>query len=703
MRRTIPAVCTVRRWLASVALAAVTVTGAGAEETRLAAVLPGAAAVEAADPGEERPRAAPAEPEASASSDAPAPPDLAPLRQVIDLYRRGDVAGGDRLKAALNDPAARRLAEWVGLRTTSAFGFDRILDFVHENPDWPLGATARRRAEEALLAGRKPAAQVRAYFAAARPTTAAGRLALALAFKADGLDRDAAALAREIWREDSFGRELEQRLVDAFPGLLTQTDHRFRMERFLFKENWSAAQRAADLAGKDYTTLVKARIAVARKAGNAQAALNAVPERLRTDTSYLYSRAQFLRRAGKAGEASSLIAAVTRDPGILVDGDEWWVERRMIARALLDAGDAAGAYEVARGHGAESNAQRIEAEFHAGWIALRFLDDPTTAARHFAEAAATAETPISVARVAYWQGRAAEAAGDQPLARRHYERAASQPIAYYGQLARTRLGQDGLALRGVEPAAERPSEDSIPARAARLLYRAGLNDLALMLYSDLGQRLTDAGELDRLAALAAEHRDARSLLTLGKLATQRGLPLDAQAYPTIGIPAFDPVGGPVERAMVYAIARQESAFDPRAQSHVGARGLMQLMPATARRTAQRFGLGFDLDKLLDDPAYNARIGSAHLGELMEDWRGSYILTFASYNAGGGNVRKWIQAYGDPRSPGVDPVDWVERIPFSETRNYVQRVLENFQVYRRRLGEQRALLTEADLRQGRAVR
>ena len=150
------------------------------------------------------------------------------------------------------------------------------------------------------------------------------------------------------------------------------------------------------------------------------------------------------------------------------------------------------------------------------------------------------------------------------------------------------------------------------------------------------------------------------------------------------------------------MARQESAFDPRAQSQVGARGLMQLMPATAKRTAQRFGIDFDQAKLLDDPAYNARLGSAHLGDLMDDWRGSYILTFASYNAGGGNVRKWVQAYGDPRSADVDPVDWVERIPFSETRNYVQRVLENFQVYRRRLGEQTALLTEADLRRG-AVR
>jgi soluble lytic murein transglycosylase len=167
------------------------------------------------------------------------------------------------------------------------------------------------------------------------------------------------------------------------------------------------------------------------------------------------------------------------------------------------------------------------------------------------------------------------------------------------------------------------------------------------------------------------------------------------AYPTIGIPAYEPAAVKVEKAMVFAIARQESAFDPKAQSHAGARGLMQLMPATAKRTAQRFALGYDLDRLTEDPSYNARLGSAHLAELMQDWKGSHILAFASYNAGGPNVKKWIDAYGDPRQPSVDLIDWIERIPFSETRNYVQRVMENFNVYRRRFDERAPGVIEAD--------
>ncbi|HEX8374574.1 MAG TPA: lytic transglycosylase domain-containing protein, partial [Geminicoccaceae bacterium] len=407
------------------------------------------------------------------------------------------------------------------------------------------------------------------------------------------------------------------------------------------------------------------------------AALEAVPAALRSDTSYIFSRAQNLRRQDKPAEAARAIAEVTRDPEVLVDGDEWWVERRIVARKLMDQGDARSAYVVASRHSARTVEKRIEAEFHAGWISLRFSDDPETAARHFAAASAIAETPISLARAAYWQGRAAEALGRADETKAHYERAALQPIAYYGQLARARLGQASLPLRVapvLDGTARAAFDDRLCIRALRLLQAASLKELALPLYIDAATRLTNPAELDALGDLAVELRDSRALVAVGKIAVQRGLPLDAHAYPTIGIPAYEASSAVplVEKALVFAIARQESQFDPRAQSSVGARGLMQMMPATAQRTARRVSAPYDQDRLTSDPAYNARLGHAHLGELMEDWRGSYILAFASYNAGGGNVKKWIDAYGDPRRAGVDPIDWVERIPFTETRNYVQR-------------------------------
>jgi soluble lytic murein transglycosylase len=330
--------------------------------------------------------------------------------------------------------------------------------------------------------------------------------------------------------------------------------------------------------------------------------------------------------------------------------------------------------------------QRIEAEFHAGWIALRFLNDTAAAATHFAEASTIAVTPISVARAAYWQGRAAEAAGRAAEANGFYARAAERPTTFYGQLAREKLNLP-LELRRPDPldeAGRKGFEARLAVEGVKLLSQIGEADLALALYGDLAQSLVDPAQLEALAAIAEDSKDPRAVLAVGKTALQRNFPLDPYAYPTIGIPSFSPVGDHVDPAMVYAVARQESAFNPKAISSAGARGLMQLMPATAARTAKRFGMGFDVKRLTDDPSYNAKIGSAHLGELMEDWKGSHILAFASYNAGGGNVIKWVRSYGDPRKSQVDWIDWVERIPFSETRNYVQRVMENFAVYRNRL-------------------
>lgn len=630
------------------------------------------------------------------------------VKAALQAYRAGDMAAGDAVVANTDDPAARTLMRWLAIRTSPKVGFDRIATFLAKHPDFPTRKALRRRGEDALYAEMRTAREgrlnksVKSYFASEPPTLASGKIALATVLMGEGDKARATALVRDAWREDNFNDAFEKAILERFPDVLTREDHRYRMERFLFNENWSKATRAAALAGPDYAALTKARIAVASKAKDAAKLLDAVPAALKSDTSYLFSRAQFLRRQDKTEEAAKLLEKLSRDPAVLVDGDEWWVERRMITRKLLDENNPKLAYEVAKNHGGESPAMKIEAEFHAGWIALRFLHDAKAASEHFANAARIAETPISVSRAQYWQGRAAEAAGNADRAHAFYVNAANQPFTYYGQLARAKLDLDDMPLRTVERSESdrKAFESREDIKAIRMLYAIDERDLAMALITDLAQRLDDPQDLDGLGELVAATRDARALLAVGKTAVQRGLPLDRHAFPTTGIPAFDPVPNPVEKAMVFAIARQESSFDPKAVSPAGARGLMQLMPATARVTATRFKLPYDADRLTEDPAYNATIGAAHLSDLVSAWRGSYILTFAAYNAGGGNVKKWIDTYGDPRKPGVDIVDWIERIPFTETRNYVQRVMENLQVYRTRLDAKQALLIEKDLRRGR---
>lgn len=624
-------------------------------------------------------------------------PDV--VKSAVAAYRRGALAEGDALATgAADDRVARPLLEWVAIRSgANIIPFARLNAFLQTYPNYPATTLFRRRAEEMLLAEKKSPVVIRAFFYAQRPVSPAGRVALALALKAEGDIEGATALVRQVWRQDHLGLPLETMALAEFGDVLTRDDHRLRTERYLFRENATAALRNAARVSADYVALAKVRLASAdSRRPLAPATIAAVPAALKTDISFAFVLAQQARRADKLADAVKALANVPRDPDLLGNGDAWWAERRLIARKLLDAGDTARAYEVAAGHGAETNAERIDAEWHAGFIALRFRNDPAAALKHFGEAAKLAETPISVARAGYWEGRAAEALGKEELAKAAYERAGEHPIAYYGQLARARLGLPDLPLRRSASAALGPLPGH---QGVRLLYRIGASDLAGVMLGDLAQRLHTTPALEAVAAIAKRQGDVKTLLSIGKLAVQRGFPLDSAAFPTFGVPDFPVLGDPMERAIVHAIARQESAFDPTAESHAGARGLMQMMPATARETARRANLPFDWPRLGRDALYSAQMGAAHLNDLLKDWRGSYILTFAAYNAGSGNVKKWIAAYGDPRSPDVDAVDWVERIPFSETRNYVQRVMENLQVYRQRLDQRTAYLIDQDLKRG----
>ncbi|WP_056712955.1 lytic transglycosylase domain-containing protein [Bosea sp. Leaf344] len=624
--------------------------------------------------------------------------DPGPIRGAIEAYRRGALAEGDALARGVDNPAAQALLEWAALRAgANPVPFARLNAFLQAHPDYPAIGLFRRRAEEALVAERRGPEVVRAFFADHQPVSPAGRVALALALQAKGETAEALALIRQSWVQDPFGAPLERLVLASFPTGLTREDHKLRAERFIFRGNAAAALRNAALVSPDFVKLAQARIASAKaKRPLAPSQIASLPAAVHQEPGYALLKAQQARREGKPAEAAKALSSVPRDPALLGDGDGWWVERRLIARDLLDEGEIALAYAVAAEHGAEDSASRIDAEWHAGFIALRFHDAPMLALDHFRAAAELARTPISVARIGYWEGRALEALGREDEALAAYRKAGEHPVAYYGQLALARLGERNLQLRGsdVSPLGHLPGHQGV-----QLLYRIGERQLAAQMLADLAQRLQTTPALESIAQIAQAQGDVRAVLAIGKQALQRGFPLDAAAFPTNGVPDFPVLGDPMERAIVHAIARQESAFDPTATSHAGARGLMQMMPATARETARRASLPFDWPRLGRDPLYSAVMGAAHLIDLLKEWRGSYILTFAAYNAGSGNVRKWIAAYGDPRRPDVDAIDWVERIPFYETRNYVQRVMENVQVYRHRLDQRTAYMIDHDLKRG----
>ncbi len=652
-----------------------------------------------------KPLARPASgPFALAPTAATSAADVAAVKRVIEAARKGKEADANAAEASITDPVAKKLAEWVILRSDNTNPtFQRYAAFVEANPSWPHSPLFRRRAENALWNDGVDDRTVRAFFAKHQPSTAKGRFMLARTLLTQG-DRDAAAaLVRQAWRNDECSAEVEKRVLEMFGNMLTTADHKARMEQRFYADDVAGGMRAAERLGGNEVAIAKARAAVLRKAGNAKAALDAVPASAQSDPGYIFARVQWLRQSNNAEEAGKLILTAPKNPELLYNLDQWWQERRLLVRKLLDERDAQTAYRVAREAAPPMRGfYRVDAHFTAGWVALRYLNDPKTAAEHFARIMEGTINPHALARGGYWQGRAADAMGQRAQAKAFYETAAQYTATYYGQLARARLGLTDLGLRG--PPTFTPQEQNVlgnleVVRAAQILYALDERDMLASVFAELGESGTDIAGMAMLGELAAKHGDGRAMLLLGESAYGRGLPLDYYAYPVVGLPDYQPIAPPIEPAVAYSIARQESHFNQKVVSSAHAMGLMQVTPAAGIDTAAKFKVAYSRDRLLKDPVYNMQMGAAELSNLFTGYNGSYILTFAGYNAGRGRVRQWIAAYGDPRDPNVDPVDWVERIPLSETRNYVERIMENLQVYRARFGGGTKLLIEADIKRG----
>ncbi|QGM99665.1 lytic transglycosylase domain-containing protein [Methylocystis parvus] len=600
----------------------------------------------------------------------------------LTAYKNADFAAGDAASANLHAGLSDAAAHWAGLKLhPREAGFKRLSAFLEQHPDWPAAEWLRKRAEESLVGERQPDKVVQAWFEDAPPATPYGKYALAKALAREGDFDTAAFYARDAWREDDLPQSFENQFLKELGELLTVQDHKYRADRMFYAGKNGPALRAAELAGKDVVLLARARLG-----GDKPAA--ALPPALQNDPTLLFSRVRALNSAKKFAEAGALLRKAPTDPAKAVDGDAWWMERRQTSRKLLDIGDADTAYVVASQHAARSTSNKVEAEFQAGWIALRFLDDPARAARHFAKLDQVAETPLQKSRALYWRGRAAEALDapeDDIRARDFYRRAAAHSTTFYGQLASAKLGAEDRPLRPA-PATAKAEERHEAVRVVELLLATGDKEVAAPLALDAAKNMTEAKQVAALGQVIASQRDAKLSLVFGKSASYRGVPLDDVAFPSYGIPDFEALPNSASRSVVYAIARQESAFDPKAVSSAGAMGLMQMIASTARHTAYQHGVAFDLSRMLSEPSFNAKLGAAHLGILLGEYRGAYLLTFAAYNAGGGRVKQWMDAYGDPRKASVDPIDWVERIPIAETRNYVQRVMENFVVYRAKFGD-----------------
>ncbi len=607
------------------------------------------------------------------------------LAASADSYYRSALLGLDAGKPLptnappSTDPLLDKVVKWAALtKGLGGAGFEDAAQFLTENPDWPNQSQLRRRAEDFLLTEPSDSFIVQ-WFDATPPQSREARQRYADALAVVGRAADSAAWVRRIWTEESFAPAEETAFATRYADILRPEDHRARADRALARDGNDTAQRLLSRLAPADQAAISARLAV-RGGADPENLLARLDPAIAADAGVLFDAIRSLRRAGKDEAARDLL---TRKVDASQRPDLWWTERDLQVRRLLRTGDPDLAYRLASAHGLPpGSAEFAEAEFLAGLIALRWHKQPQIAFDHFQALVNNSKTPPSQSRGTFWSARAALALGRDAEARQWLMRAAGYPAAFYGQLAAALLGDTvpgrlppEITLIGAEKSKFASQE---LARVARRLAEIGLPEKAdAFLF-----RLADGGaeKAAGAAQLAASLGRTETAVLIARRVYRDNILLADSGYPILPTPLAEAP----EPALVHAIIRQESNYSATAVSRVGARGLMQLMPATARQVAGKLGLSHSDGRLTAEPGYNIQLGQAYLATVLDQFNGEYALAIASYNAGPGRVRQWLRDYGDPGTDLESWLTWIEQIPFAETRNYVQRVLEGAAIYRNRL-------------------
>jgi len=626
--------------------------------------------------------------------------DSSNLRSAIAAARSRDPSQVEALRAQISDRVAQDVARWALVDVMGErMSFFELDAARRDLSGWPRGQTRQAAAERAMANSTQDPQRVIDWFDAAPPETAEGAFALASALQAKGREPEARTLIKTWWRDRLFDLPVQERMLARFGSWLDQTDHIKRLDTLLLGPQGPASQAMQSLVPAEYGPLAEARRALRQERGDAQSRVSAVSGALSSDPGLAFERARYYRKRNMESVGMSLLSSFPPSPDDQDSIDRMWSERKAYFNAAMRARNWNAAYHAMAGADFPRGEPRVEAEFFAGWIALTKLRNPTQADRHFATLQSSSSTPITQGRANYWRGRAAEVRGDQAAAMEFYRAGSKYFTAFYGQLAAEKAGVTAITLPKdpIPTAADRQRfEGRELVRAARMLAEMGERDLFKLFVLHIDDSLPNAEEYALLIDLAKYYGDQDLSMKVARTAATRGFILFERGYPVVSFPTHP---GAAETAFSLAIARQESNFWPQARSHANARGMMQLLPATARVVARQVGVPYD-EPSLYDAGYNMRLGSYHLGDLIRGFSGSYVMAAAGYNAGPGRPPLWASECGDPRGGATDPLDFVECIPFSETRNYVMRTLETTQIYRARLNGGTAPLSLAsDLRRG----
>ncbi|MBY0429319.1 MAG: lytic transglycosylase domain-containing protein [Alphaproteobacteria bacterium] len=568
----------------------------------------------------------------------------------------------------------------------SPVDFYTASQFLLTHTTWPESdRNAIARQAEKKMDGSIDPQNTLAFFATYPPQTGDGFMRYVDALNATGQTSKIAAAVRNHWREDSLGEDEQRAFLARFGSSLSGADTFYRLDRLLWGKQYEQAERLYPSLSEGVRALAEARIALSKNSEKAPGLVQSVPQSLQNDPGLLYERTRWRRKHDDMAGAYTLLRQAGNRLG---KPDEWWDERNLIIRDLLSTNTYSAAYQVAASHGLTKGQEFSDAEFLAGWISLRFLNNPAIAAKHFQRLNANATAPITFARAAYWLGRATEALGQTDAAQSWFTRASSFGTTYYGQLAAARLyptSQISALAPAIPSDMVAQFQNQMMPQIVESLAQAGIKKTAERFALAYANNATQENEFRMMAGLALQLNMPDVAVKVAKAAAKKQFVLPVEGYPVLNIISSDIA------PLAHAITRQESQFDARISSSSNAQGLMQLLPSTARHVASKAGLSVDPSNLYD-PETNVQLGSAYLQELMGNFNSSLPLTIGAYNAGPGRMREWLGKIGDPRGQDVDAaVDWVERIPFNETRNYVQRVMEALQLYRAKLSGGNAIL------------
>ncbi len=590
-------------------------------------------------------------------------------------------------------PQVFEIVQWMQFSDVSddpTINFYEISNFIKNHPDWPDQSDMHNNAEQSIKNSLSPK-EIINFFKNKNPETRKGMEATADALlklypRDEKVKQKATQLLKEAWIKGNFTADEERDFYHQYNNILRTEDHIDRINRLLADERIESARNSLRHVSEAYSNLFEARMRLIKNKGDAMQHIKLVPAHLVKDEGLQYDLARWYGRREKFDRAASIITNYKDQK--LSYPEKWWNLRSYIARELILQKEYKKAYDLVSSHQIKEGNEYAEAEWLAGWISLRFLNDPKTAYKHFYSLYHNVKMPVSLSRAAYWAGRAAESSGQEPeLVKDWYQVAANNSTTFYGQMAALKIGLKNVSLDEPSP----PSAEEIInvhnnelVKVFNTLLRLNEPEIAKMFLMAAVNNIKSTGEAQELINIVAKKGRKELIVVVAKNAISKGIVINESGYPLLFNNERNSVRtDEIESALVHAIVRQESMFDKDARSSAGALGLMQIMPATAHSLSRRLRMSYSQAKLTSNPEYNVRLGSFYLNDLINNFDGSYILAIAAYNAGQGNVKKWLNSIGDPRriKNHEDVIDWMEMIPFKETRNYVQRVTEGLQVYR----------------------